>query len=187
MIKYVPVLCHSSKLNESCVLYEIMIGTPKSTKYILGRGNLTGEAHYETWAEYIWIGKMMLVMVNRRESAIMWRFGEGEWGFICECEWGESVRPFCEWRIGGWRVPTIPRMVLYTVSSVFCNSILLPTLFSASEAREVIARMVTSKLWWRTKCFPNSITGMRWPSPGLQSNTTCDGLCISISRRNRSK
>ena len=25
-------------------------------------------------------------------------------------------------------------MVLYTVSSVFCNSILLPTLFSASEA-----------------------------------------------------
>lgn len=36
---------------------------------------------------------------------------------------------------------------------------------SASEVWEVTARMVTLKLWWRTKRFPSSIMGIRWPRP----------------------
>lgn len=50
---------------------------------------------------------------------------------------------------------------------------------SAGDMWELTTKIVTVKLWWVTRRFPSSRTGMRWPVPGLESSTAC-GLEISM-------
>lgn len=50
---------------------------------------------------------------------------------------------------------------------------------SSGDAWELTTKIVTTKLWWVTRRFPSSRTGMRWPVPGLESSAAC-GLEISM-------
>ena len=50
---------------------------------------------------------------------------------------------------------------------------------STGDVWELTTKIVTAKLWWVTRRFPSSRTGMRWPVPGLESSVAC-GLEISM-------
>lgn len=52
------------------------------------------------------------------------------------------------------------------------------------EVWEVMARIVSLKLWWIWKRLASSMIGMRWPKPGLESKTTCVGLYKSMMKKN---
>jgi len=50
------------------------------------------------------------------------------------------------------------------------------------EVWEVMTRIVSLKLWWIWKRLASSMIGKRWPRPGLESKTKCDGLYKSMMK-----